>query len=151
MSHLIPGRQAPPFTGKDQDGNTITLKDFRGKKLAVYFYPKDDTPACTAQACNLRDNYQLLQQAGYEVIGISPDSVKRHKKFETKFELPFRLVADEDHSICEAYGVWGLKKFMGREYMGVIRTTFLINAKGKIERIISTINTKAHTEDILES
>lgn len=151
MSHLTIGKPAPPFTGKDQDGNTISLKDFRGKKLAVYFYPKDDTPACTVQACNLRDNYQLLQQNGYEIIGISPDSVKKHKKFETKYELPFRLLADEDHSIAETYGVWALKKFMGREYIGIIRTTFLINAKGKIERIIDKVVTKAHTQDILRS
>ncbi len=151
MSHLTIGKQAPLFTAKDQDGNAISLKDFKGKKLAVYFYPKDDTPACTAQACNLRDNYQLLQQNGYEIIGISPDTIKKHKKFETKYSLPFRLVADEEHCIADAYGVWGLKKFMGREYMGIIRTTFLINAKGKIERIISTINTKEHTQDILQA
>ena len=150
MTNLTAGQAAPLFIAQDQDGNTVSLKDFKGKKLAVYFYPKDDTPACTAQACNLRDNYQILQQAGYEIIGISPDSVKRHKKFETKYDLPFRLVADEDHRICEAYGVWGPKKFMGREYIGVIRTTFLINAKGKIERIIDAINTKEHTQDILQ-
>ena len=151
MSHLIIGNQAPLFTAKDQDGNSISLKDFKGKKLAVYFYPKDDTPTCTAQACNLRDNYHLLQRNGYEIIGISPDTIKKHKKFETKYGLPFRLVADEEHRIADAYGVWGLKKFMGREYMGIIRTTFLINTKGKIERIISTIDTKEHTQDILQA
>lgn len=150
MPPLTIDQPAPPFTAKDQNGNTISLKDFKGKKLAIYFYPKDDTPACTAQACNLRDNYKLLQQKGYEIIGISPDTVKKHKKFEVKYDLPFRLVADEEHRIADAYGIWGLKKFMGREYMGIIRTTFLINAKGKIERIIDKINTKEHTQDILE-
>lgn len=151
MTTLTTGQQAPQFTSKDQDGNKISLSNFLDKKIALYFYPKDDTPGCTAQACNLRDNYHLLQQNGYEIIGISPDSVKSHKKFETKYELPFRLVADEDHSISEAYGVWGLKKFIGREFMGVHRTTFLIDAAGNIERVIDKIDTKEHTQDILQA
>jgi thioredoxin-dependent peroxiredoxin len=149
MSKLTVGTPAPGFYSLDQDGKPIQLEDFKGKKIALYFYPKDDTPGCTAQACNLRDNYQMLQAKGYEILGVSPDSVKSHKKFETKYELPFRLVADEDHSISEAYDVWGQKKMMGREYMGVIRTTFLIDEKGFIEKVIDKPDTKEHTKDIL--
>jgi thioredoxin-dependent peroxiredoxin len=143
------GQLAPGFYSLDQDGQPIQLVDFKGKKVALYFYPKDDTPGCTAQACNLRDNYDLLKSKGYEILGVSPDSVKSHKKFEGKYNLPFRLVADEDHSISEAYGVWGLKKMFGNEYMGIIRTTFLIDEKGFIEKVIDKPNTEAHTEDII--
>src|SRR4051812_785248 len=118
MTHLKEGDKAPAFTAVDQNGKTISLSAFKGKKVALYFYPKDDTPGCTAQACNLRDNYSVLIKKGIQVIGVSTDSVKSHKKFEQKFELPFPLVADEDKTIVESYHVWGLKKFMGREYMG---------------------------------
>ena len=143
------GKAAPKFYGIDQNGNTIALKDFEGKKTIVYFYPKDDTPGCTAQACNLRDNYSNLLQDGFEIIGISPDPVKKHKKFEEKYELPFALIADEDHSIAEKYGVWGTKQFMGKTYDGIHRTTFLIDEKGKIKNIIAQPDTKNHTDEIL--
>lgn len=147
---LKPGSKAPAFSGVDQNGHTISLKDYKGKQVALYFYPKDDTPGCTAQACNLRDNYDALLKAGIQVIGVSTDSVKSHKKFEQKYELPFPLIADEDKQIVEAYGVWGEKKFMGRTYMGTSRTTFLIGADGKISHIISKPDTKNHTAEILE-
>jgi peroxiredoxin Q/BCP len=150
MTTLVINKKAPAFSGKDQNGETISLKDFAGQKLILYFYPKDDTPACTAQACNLRDNYSILLKKGFKIVGISTDTTKSHKKFETKFSLPFPLLADEDHSIAEKYGVWGLKKFMGREYIGLHRTTFLIDEKGKIKSIITKPNTKNHTEQILE-
>lgn len=148
---LKPGSKAPAFSGTDQQENNIALKDFKGKKVVLYFYPKDDTPGCTAQACNLRDNYAALQKAGIQVIGVSTDSVKSHKKFEQKYELPFPLIADEDRKIVEAYGVWGEKKFMGRTYMGTHRTTFLISETGKIELIITKPDTKNHAQEILAS
>ena len=146
---LQEGKKAPSFTAKDQDGESIKLSDFKGKKLALYFYPKDDTPGCTAQACNLRDNLASLKSHGIEVIGVSIDSVKSHTKFVTKFELNFPLVSDENKEIVEAYGVWGLKKFMGKEYMGTNRTTFIIDEKGIVEGIISKPKTKTHAEEIL--
>lgn len=149
MSNLKVGEAAPGFYSLDQDGQPIQLEDFKSKKVALYFYPKDDTPGCTAQACNLRDNYDMLKAKGYEIIGVSPDPVKKHKKFEQKYNLPFRLVADEDHSIAEAYGVWGEKKMFGKPYMGIIRTTFLLDESGKIANIIDKPNTEAHTDDIL--
>lgn len=150
MSVLQAGDIAPVFSGKDQNGNTVALENLSGKKVILYFYPKDDTPGCTAQACNLRDNYAALQAAGYVLLGISPDNEKKHQKFISKYDLPFPLLADTDHSIAEAYGVWGKKKFMGREYMGILRTTFIIDEQGKIERIISNVNTAEHTAQILE-
>lgn len=143
------GSKAPAFSGNDQNGNKIALKDFKGKKVVLYFYPKDDTPGCTAQACNLRDNYQDLLKSGMQIVGVSVDSVKSHKKFEQKYELPFPLIADEDKKIVEAYGVWGEKKFMGRTYMGTNRVTFLIDEQGKINHIISKPDTKNHTAEIL--
>ena len=145
-----PGKKAPAFTGIDQNGATISLKDFAGQPLILYFYPKDDTPACTAQACNLRDNYGVLLKKGYKIVGISTDTVKSHKKFETKYSLPFSLIADEDHTIAEKYGIWGLKKFMGREYIGLHRTTFLIDEKGRIKSVITKPDTKNHTEQVLQ-
>jgi peroxiredoxin Q/BCP len=148
---LKEGDKAPAFTGVDQNGKTIQLKDFLGKKVVLYFYPKDDTPGCTAQACNLRDNYTSLIQQGFQVIGVSTDSVKSHKKFENKFELPFPLVADEDKKIVEEYSLWGEKKFMGKTYMGTTRTTFLIDEKGNIKKIINKPDTKNHTEEVLEA
>ena len=143
------GSKAPAFTGLDQDGNKISLKDYLGKKVILYFYPHDDTPTCTTQACNLRDNYSNLLQDDFEVIGISTDPVKTHKKFETKYELPFALIADEDHSIACKYGVWGEKLFMGRLFDGLHRTTFLIDEKGKIKKIIIRPDSKNHTDEIL--
>jgi len=151
MAKLQAGEKAPSFSGTDQNGNTIALKDFKGKKVILYFYPKDDTPGCTAQACNLRDNYQSLIAEGYQVIGVSKDSVKSHKKFETKYDLPFPLIADEDHIISDAYGIWGERKFMGRTFLGVHRTTFLINEKGNIHKIIEKPDTKNHTEEVLNA
>jgi peroxiredoxin Q/BCP len=147
---LEKGQKAPEFTGQDQNGNTVNLSDYRGKKVVLYFYPKDDTPGCTAQACDLRDNHQLLQGKGYEVIGISSDSVASHKKFENKYELPFTLIADEDKSINEQYGVWVEKSMYGRKYMGTARTTFIINEVGTIEDIIEKVNTKEHTTQIIK-
>lgn len=151
MTQLTIGKKAPALKGVDQNGNPISLNDFKGKKVVLYFYPKDNTPGCTAQACNLRDHYTELLQKGYAVIGISPDDVKSHKKFEEKFDLHFPLIADTDHGIAEKYGVWGLKKFMGREYMGIQRTTFLINESGNIAGIIDKPDTKNHTAQVLEA
>ena len=145
------GKKAPAFSGIDQNGNIIALKDFKGKKVVLYFYPKDDTPGCTAQACNLRDNHSELLKKGIMVIGVSADSVKKHKKFEEKYELPFTLLADEDHKIVEAYGVWGEKKFMGRTYLGITRTTYLINENGTLIAIIEKPDTKNHTEEVMEA
>ncbi len=147
---LKEGQKAPGFTAKDQNGNKVSLSDFKGHKIALYFYPKDNTPTCTVQACNLRDNNAMLEKNGITVLGVSIDTEKSHKKFEEKFQLPFTLVADTDKKIAEAYGVWGLKKFMGREFMGVHRTTFLINEKGMIDHIITKVKSKDHTAQILE-
>lgn len=151
MTELTEGSKAPDFTGIDQNGNTVSLSDFRGKKVILYFYPKDDTPGCTAQACNLRDNHHDLIAKGYQVIGVSTDSVKSHKKFEGKYELPFPLIADEDQKIVNLYSVWGEKKFMGKTFMGTNRTTFLIDEDGNIKKIITRPNTKNHTEQVLEA
>lgn len=150
MTHLQEGKKAPVFKGVDQNGNQISLSDFKGKKVILYFYPKDDTPTCTVQACNLRDNYDELLNKGFVVIGVSMDSVKKHKKFENKFQLPFPLIADEDRKILEQYGVYGEKKFMGRTFDGIHRTTFLIDEKGKIKKIILKPNSKNQAAQILE-
>jgi peroxiredoxin Q/BCP len=150
MSKLQVGDKAPAFSGVDQDGRPISLAQFAGRKLVLYFYPKDDTPGCTAEACSLRDDHGSLRKAGFEVLGISPDPVRKHKKFEQKYDLPFRLLADEDKTIARAYGVWGRKKFMGREYDGILRTTFLIDEQGFIEHIIATVRTKDHGAQVLE-
>ncbi|MEQ8906143.1 thioredoxin-dependent thiol peroxidase [Ekhidna sp.] len=147
---LKPGDQAPNFESKDQNGNPIKLSDYKGKKVVLYFYPKDNTPGCTAESCNLRDNYKELQKQGYEVLGVSSDGEKSHQKFIAKHELPFTLIADEDKSVHEAYGTWDLKKFMGREYMGTVRTTFVIDEAGKIEEVIEKVKTKDHTAQILK-
>ncbi len=149
MAVLKEGSKAPAFKAVDQNGKTIALKDFIGKKVILYFYPKDDTPGCTAQACNLRDNYQMLLDKGFAIIGVSTDNVKSHKKFEEKYELPFSLVADEDKKIVDVYNLWGEKKFMGKTYMGTTRTTFLIDETGKIKHIIAKPDTKNHTEEVL--
>lgn len=150
MKHLKIGDKAPLFTGTDQNGKTIHLNDFKGKKVALYFYPKDNTPGCTVQACNLRDNYSTLQDMGIQIIGISADSESSHQKFADKYTLPFPLIADVNKSIIESYGVWGNKKFMGREYDGIHRTTFLINEDQIIVGIIEKPKTKLHAEEILE-
>ncbi len=149
MAVLKEGSKAPIFKAVDQDGKAISLADYKGKKVILYFYPKDDTPGCTAQACNLRDNYSLLLKKGYQVIGVSTDSVKSHKKFEEKFQLPFPLISDEDKKIVDKYNLWGEKKFMGRTYMGTTRTTFLIDETGKIVKIIAKPDTANHTEEVL--
>ena len=146
----VAGDKAPLFKARNQDGAEISLKQYKGKKVALFFYPHDNTPSCTAQACNLRDNVSILQAKGIEIVGISTDSVKSHKKFEDKFSLPFPLIADENMELVNLYGVWGLKKFMGREFMGTHRTTFLINEKGIIDHVIEKVKTKDHTAQILE-
>lgn len=151
MTELVEGSKAPVFEGIDQDGRKVSLNDFQGKKVVLYFYPKDDTPGCTAQACNLRDNYQQLIDLGFQVIGVSTDDVKSHKKFEKKFQLPFPLIADEDKKIVEQYNVWGEKNFMGRNFMGTIRTTFLIDEAGIIKKIITKPDTKNQTQQVLDS
>ncbi len=151
MSELKEGTEAPVFEGVDQNGNTVSLNDFKGKKVILYFYPKDDTPGCTAQACNLRDNYNLLIQKGFQVVGISTDSVKSHKKFEDKYSLPFPLISDEEKKIVEQYGVWGEKKFMGKNYMGTTRTTFLIDESRTIIKIITKPDTKNQTQQVLDA
>ena len=149
MVTLKEGEKAPVFSGKDQNGKKISLSDYKGKKLVLYFYPEDDTPTCTIQACNLRDNYGVLKKNGFEVIGVSPDDEKSHRKFETKFHLPFTLIADPEHSILEKYGVWDQKKLFGHEYMGVLRTTFVIDEKGIIQKIFTRPKNKAHAEEII--
>jgi len=149
MAELKEGGKAPAFKGVDQNGQPISLADFKGKKVILYFYPKDDTPGCTTQACNLRDNYKALLKKGFQVIGVSVDDVKSHKKFETKHALPFPLVSDVDKSIVTKYNLWGEKKFMGRTYMGTTRTTFLIDEAGKIVKIINKPDTANHTEEVL--
>jgi len=144
------GDKAPNFKGKDQNGKVVSLKDFTGKKLVIYFYPKDNTPGCTVEACNLRDNYSRLKKKGYEILGVSADDETKHLKFIEKFDLPFSLIADVDLKVIKAFDVWGEKKFMGKTYDGINRTTFVIDAKGKIERVITSVDTKNHTEQILE-
>lgn len=146
---LAIGQTAPDFTAKDEHGKDITLSQFKGKKVVLYFYPKDSTPGCTAQACNLRDNYQALLDQGYVVLGVSTDSEKRHQNFITKHELPFPLIADTEREVHELYGTWQLKKFMGKEFMGTVRTTFIIDENGVISDIISKVKTKEHTAQIL--
>jgi peroxiredoxin Q/BCP len=149
MVTLKEGDKAPAFTGTNQQGKKISLADYKGKKLVLYFYPEDDTPTCTIQACNLRDNYGLLKQNGFEVIGVSPDDAKKHKKFEEKYDLPFILIADTSHKILEKYGVWDHKQMFGHKYMGVLRTTFLIDEKGIIGKIFLRPKNKAHAEEIV--
>ncbi len=148
-THLNVGDKAPEFSGIDQNGITVSLKDYRGKKVVLYFYPQDDTPACTAQACNLRDNFSSLKAQGYEIIGVSPDDAESHQKFKNKYQLPFTLIADPDHKIIEAYGVWGERNLYGRKFMGLNRTTFVIDENGVIEKIMKRPNTKAHAEEII--
>lgn len=149
MTTLKKGDEAPRFEAKDQQGNTIRLQDYLGKKLVLFFYPKASTPGCTAEACDLRDNYQTFLSRGYDILGVSADSAKRQENFKNKYELPFPLLADEDKVVINAFGVWGPKKFMGKEYDGIHRTTFIINENGIIDEVISKVKTKAHAEQIL--
>jgi len=149
-THLKAGDKAPKFSAKDQDGKEISLSDFAGKKLVLYFYPKDNTPGCTAESCNLRDNYNMLLKKGYAVVGVSANNEKDHKKFIKKFSLPFPLIADTEKEVCNAYGVWGKKKFMGREFMGIVRTTFIILENGIIEEVIEKVDNENHTAQILK-
>lgn len=150
MTTLKTGDKAPNFSGLDQNGTTHTLADYKGKKLVVFFYPKASTPGCTAEACDLRDNYTRFQANNYALLGVSADSAKAQAKFIEKFDLPFPLLADEDKSVIQAFGVWGPKKFMGKEYDGIHRTTFVIDENGIIEEVISDVKTKAHAAQILK-
>jgi thioredoxin-dependent peroxiredoxin len=151
MTTLKPGDAAPQFSATDQHGNEISLNSLKGKKIVLYFYPKDDTPGCTAEACNLRDNHSDLMNKGYVVIGVSPDPLKAHTKFTDKYELPFSLLPDPEKTIINAYGVWGPKKFLGKAYEGVNRSTFVIDENGIIEKVFTQVDTKNHTEQILNS
>ena len=150
MTKLKVGDTAPEINSVNQNGDTISLSQFKGKKIVLYFYPKDMTPGCTAQSCNLSENYVKLQKNGFEVLGVSCDSVERHQKFIEKYSLPFNLISDEEKKVVNDYGVWGLKKFMGKEYMGINRTTFIINESGIIDEIITKVNTKNHSTQILK-
>ena len=146
---LKKGDKAPDFTGIDQDGNKISLADFKGKKLVLYFYPKDNTPGCTAEACDLRDNYHRFESMGYKILGVSKDNEKSHKNFIEKFNLPFPLISDTETIILKTYEAWGKKKFMGREFDGILRKTFVIDETGTISDIIEKVNTKSHSKQIL--
>jgi peroxiredoxin Q/BCP len=148
MTELKEGQKAPFFQGKDQNGNNISLDDFRGKKLVLYFYPKDNTPGCTNEACNLRDNYDDLIERGFAIVGVSPDSEKSHQKFAGKHNLPFPLIADTEKKILSDYGAWGEKKMYGKSFMGVLRKTFIINEEGLIEDVIKKVDTKNHADQI---
>lgn len=150
MSKLNPGDKAPRFTGTDQNGNKVSLDDFKGKHLVLYFYPKDDTPGCTAEACNFRDNYASLTSKGYEVVGVSVDSEKSHQEFREKHDLPFTLLADEDKKIVEDYGVWGERNMYGRKFMGTNRVTFVIDGEGTIRHIIKKVDSKNASEQVLK-
>ena len=150
MKTLKVGDKAPDFKVNDQDGNSISSKDYKGKKWVVFFYPKANTPGCTAEACNLRDNYKELQKEGYELLGVSADSEKRQKNFREKYNFPFPLLADENKEVINAFGVWGPKKFMGREFDGIHRKTFLIDENGIITRVIDKVKTKDHAAQILD-
>jgi peroxiredoxin Q/BCP len=149
MNTLKVGDKVPSFTAKDQDGNSISLSDYAGKKLVVFFYPKANTPGCTAEACNLRDNYKELQSEGFELLGVSADNEKKQANFKNKYEFPFPLLADENREVINAFGVWGPKKFMGREYDGIHRMTFVIDGEGVVEKVIEKVKTKDHAAQLL--
>lgn len=148
---LAAGTTAPDFTLQDETGAVRKLSDYRGKPVVLYFYPKDDTPGCTTEACNFRDDYSAYEASGVTILGVSPDSPKSHAKFKAKFHLPFTLLADEDHQVAEQYGVWGRKKFMGREYDGILRTTFLIDPEGKIAQVFENVKPANHSAEILSA
>ncbi len=150
MNTLKVGDKVPEFSAKDQDNNTISLSDYKDKKLVVFFYPKASTPGCTVEACNLRDNYKELQGLGYELIGVSSDSQKRQLNFKNKYDFPFPLLADEDHTVINIFGVWGLKKFMGKEYDGIHRKTFVLDGNGVVIKVIDKVKTKDHAQQLLE-
>jgi peroxiredoxin Q/BCP len=150
MSKPSTGDKSPEFEGINQDGKKVSLSDFKGKKLILYFYPKDMTPGCTAQACNLNENLESLKKEGFEVVGVSADDEKRHQKFRDKYDLNFDLLADPDKTIINKYGVWGPKQFMGKKFEGILRTTFIIDKEGKVEHVIDKVKTKTHTEQIKE-
>jgi peroxiredoxin Q/BCP len=150
MIKLKVGDKAPDFKGSDQNGKTVSLKDFKGRKVILFFYPEDDTPVCTQEACNFRDNYSLLKEKGYEIVGVSPQGVESKKSFVSKFKLPYILVADEDMTIINKYGIWDLKKLYGREYMGIQRATFVIDEKGFIEKIVARVLSKKSTQQVLK-
>ena len=150
-THLQVGDKAPLFSGKDEAGNKVSLKDLKGQKVVLYFYPEDDTPTCTVQACNLRDNFSLLKQHGFTVLGVSPDDERKHQAFREKFSLPFSLLADPQQKIIEKYGVWGEKNMYGRKYMGLHRTTFVIDEEGVIKKIFLRPKNKAHAEEIVKA
>jgi peroxiredoxin Q/BCP len=151
MLTLTTGDKAPAFSAKDHQGNPVNLEDYKGSKLILYFYPKDDTPGCTAEACNLKDNENVLLKKGFRILGVSADTAARHQKFIDKYGLPFPLIPDTEKEIIKAYGVWGPKKFMGREYEGIHRVTFIIDENGFIENIITKVKTKDHSQQILEA
>lgn len=151
MSDLKIGYSAPLFTATDQTGQEINLNQYKGRKVVLYFYPKDNTPGCTAEACSLRDGKKELEGMGFEIIGVSPDSEKSHQNFTQKHQLNFTLISDPDKTIAQAYGAWGLKKFMGREYMGIIRKTFIVDESGVVEKIFTKVDTKRHFEQIVDS
>lgn len=151
MSKLVAGDKVPLFEGINQRGEKISLNDFKGKKLILYFYPKDNTPGCTAESCNLNENYEMWLEKGYDVVGVSPDNEKSHVNFIKKFGLKFNLIADTNHGILEAFGAWGEKSMYGKKYMGVIRTTYVINENGKIEAVFEKVDTTNHTSQIIEA
>jgi thioredoxin-dependent peroxiredoxin len=150
MSHITVGQPAPYFEGINQNGDTVSLDTYKGKKLVLYFYPKDDTPGCTAEACNLRDHYASFIHAGYSILGVSPDTATKHQKFIAKYELPFDLLADTEHTVAMAYGVWVEKSMYGKKYMGIARTTFVIDENGNLSDIIEKVDTKAHAAQLLK-
>jgi thioredoxin-dependent peroxiredoxin len=149
MINLKPGDKAPDFTSTDENGRVVKLSDYKGKKVVLYFYPKDDTPSCTAEACSLRDNYKAMQKAGYEILGVSSNTEKQHARFKAKYKLPFTLLADPDKNVHSLYGTWAEKQLYGRKYMGTLRTTFIINEKGIIEEVIEKVNTAYHALQVL--
>ncbi len=151
MNTLKRGDKVPNFSVNDQDGNLVSLSDYKGKKLVVFFYPKANTPTCTVEACNLGENYNALQDAGYEILGVSADSEKRQSNFKKKFDFPYPLLADTEKAVINAFGVWGPKKFMGREFDGIHRVTFLVNEEGVVDRVIDKVKAKIHSEQILEA
>jgi peroxiredoxin Q/BCP len=148
---LKPGDTAPSFSTTDGEGRTVKLKDFKGQKVVLYFYPKDDTPGCTKEACSFRDDFATFKKRGINVLGVSPDNEASHKKFAGKYHLPFTLLSDPDHAIADAYGTYGQKKFMGRTYMGILRTTFLIDEKGKIKKVFEKVKPDEHAREVLEA